>query len=211
MSQKGDRRTMQLRRTLLSAAITTALVLGLSSCGGKDDATQQPPVSDPPASTPSTPKPSVTPAVPTAAANAKVLADYQTFVATRTRGFLSNSPTFPYEDVMTGEALQAQKAGMTGAYDIGTKYSGAARFLKAHVVSLNLQAKPATAKVQACILDSLASTSKSGKKTGGTPQEVSTDDQMVLVGGKWKTSINRTLDKTAAGCTKISGHVTKRG
>jgi len=192
---------MQLRRTLLSAAITTALILGLSSCGSKDDATQQPPASDTPASTP-TPTTTPTPVDPTAAAKAKVLADYQTFVATRTRGFLSNSPTFPYEDVMTGEALQAQKAGMTGAYDIGTKYSGTARFIKAHVVSLNLQAKPATAKVQACILDSLASTSKSGKKTGGTPQEVATDDQMVLVGGKWKTSINRTLDKTAAGCTK---------
>jgi hypothetical protein len=134
------------------------------------------------------------------AAKAKVLADYRTFVATRARGFVSNSPTFPYEDVMTGEALQAQKAGMTGAYEIGTKYSGSARFLRARVLSLNLQAKPATAKVQACILDSLASTSKSGKKQGGTPQEVSTDDQMVLVGGRWKTSVTKTLDKAAAGC-----------
>jgi hypothetical protein len=195
-------RAMLLRRTLLGSVVAAGLILGLTGCGGDDQASQPTPLSDTPSATPFSPTPSVTPrpADPTVAAKAKVLSDYQTFVATRARGFISNSPTFPYEDVMIGEALQAQKAGMTGAYEIGTKYSGSARFLRARVVSLNLQAKPATAKVQACILDSLASTSKSGKKQGGTPQEVSTDDQMALVGGKWKASVTKTLDKAAAGC-----------
>jgi hypothetical protein len=104
---------MQRRRTVFGSVIATGLILGLSSCGGNDHATQPTPVSDTPSPTVST-VPTPTPVDPVVAAKAKILADYKNYVAFRTRGFLSNDPVYPYEQVMTGNALQAMKSFVAG-------------------------------------------------------------------------------------------------
>jgi hypothetical protein len=194
---------MQLRRTLLSAAITTALVLGLSGCGSKDDATQQPSVSDTPSPTaPTVSKSTPTPVDPVVAAKATVLADYKSFTVFRTRGFLSNDPVYPFEQAMTGNALKAMKSVMTGMNMLGRKYTGNLTFLKGSVVVLNLKAKPATATVQACAMDALVLRDKKGKALTGAPAKVSTNDKMVLVGKLWKVTETTTYDQNSAGCTR---------
>jgi hypothetical protein len=143
--------------------------------------------------------PTPTAADPVTAAKAKVMADYKDFVATRSRGFVSNNPTFPYEQAMTGNALAAMKAVVTGAHEIGTRYSGGLRFIKGEVAALNLKATPATATVRACVFDGLKATSKSGKVTSSS-MEVSKEDRLVLVGGRWKAIETKTLSKGEPGC-----------
>lgn len=127
------------------------------------------------------------------------MADYKNFVATRSRGIVTNDPTFPYEQIMTGNALSATKSVATGANMIGTKYSGSVRFIKGEVVALDLKAKPATATVQACVFDGLSTKSKSGKVTSSST-EVSREDRMVLVDGIWKATETKSLSKESPGC-----------
>jgi hypothetical protein len=190
---------MRIRRTAFGMALATALALGASSCGGDD---KTPRTADTPSITSSTPPPTPTPTPvdPTAAAKTKIMADYQSYIAVRSRGIVSNDPTFPYEQVMAGRALAAVKSVVAGSQMIGTKYSGNIRFVKGHVATLNLKAKPATATVQACIFDGLKATSKSGKVTSSSI-ETSTNDRLVLVGGRWKATETQSLDKSAPGCS----------
>ncbi|WP_165952841.1 hypothetical protein, partial [Kribbella albertanoniae] len=145
------------------------------------------------------PKPTPTPVDPTVAAKAKVLADYKRFIDIKARGYVSNIPTFPYEQVMTGDALAATKSVVAGAELAGIKYSGASRFLRGEVTALNLKAKPATATVQACVFDGLKSTSKRGKVTS-LQDELSREDQMVLLDGHWKATETNAFDKSKGGC-----------
>jgi hypothetical protein len=178
---------MPLRRTAFGTVVATGLILGLSSCGGHDQAA--PSADDTPLVPVSTPTPTPTKTVdPTAAAKAKVLADYQRFTSVRGQGWLSNKPSYPYEEVMTGEALSAQKAVVTGADLIGTKYSGSLKFIKGSVVALNLKAKPATATVRSCVRDALVAKTKAGKTISAPPSYVSREDRMVLVAGRWKAT-----------------------
>jgi hypothetical protein len=189
---------MQLRRTVFGSVIATGLILGLSGCGGNDHATQPTPVSDTPPPTAS-PLATPTPVDPEAAAKAKVMADYKTYIAARSRGIASNNPTFPYDQVMTGNALSAIRSVVTGSQMAGTKYSGGIRFVKGKVASLNISAKPATAIVQACIYDGLKATSKSGK-VASSSIETSSEDHLVLIDGRWKATETKSLDKTEPGC-----------
>ena len=190
---------MQLRRTVFGTVVVTGLVLGLSSCGGNDHATQPTPVSDTPSST--APSVSTPPPVdPVAAAKAKVLADYQRFVSVRGLGWVSNKPSYPYEQVMTGEALSAMKAVVTGADLAGTKYSGNVKFIKGSVVTLDLKAKPATATVRACVHDALVAKTKAGKTISAPPAYVSREDRMALVAGRWKTSDTKSTGEDSNEC-----------
>jgi hypothetical protein len=187
---------MTIRRTVFGVALATASLLAISSCGGED---KPPQTVGTPSATSSTPTPTPTPVDPTVVAKAKVLADYKNFIAVRSKGITSNDPTFAYDQVMTGVALAATKSVASGSQMIGTKYSGSVRFIKGQVVSLNLKAKPATATVHACVFDSLSSRTKSGKvNTAST--EVSRQDQMVLIGNRWKASFTKSLSKDAPGC-----------
>ncbi len=187
---------MKIRQTVCGTTMALGLLLGTTACGG--DANTQPPAEQPLVFT-TAPKSTPTPVDPTVAAKAKVLADYKRFIDTQSRGFVSNSPTFPYEQVMTGKALASTKSVMAGAQLAGLKYGGSIRFLRGEVSSLNLKAKPATATVQACIDDRLTSTSKTGKVTrsGG---KASTRDELVLVDGGWKASNTQTLKESEPGC-----------
>lgn len=187
---------MRIRQIVCSATMAFGLLLGATACGGDDKA--QPPAEQP-NPTPTAPKPTPTPVDPTAAAKAKIMADYKVFIDTKTRGFLSNHPTFPYEQVMTGNALAATKSVVAGAELMGMKYSGSAKFLRGRVSKLNLKAKPATATVESCIFDGLKATSKRGKVTT-LQDEVSREDQMVLIDGHWKATETAGLDKSTGGC-----------
>ncbi|WP_405059691.1 hypothetical protein OG474_44155 [Kribbella sp. NBC_01505] len=133
------------------------LLVGGSACGGDDKALAPAEQATP---TPSTPKPSPTPVDPTVAAKAKIMADYKVFIDTQSEGFVSNSPSFPFERVMTGEALASARLLMGGSQLAGTKYGGSLRFLTGEVSEVNLEAKPATATVVGCIVDGLTATSK---------------------------------------------------
>jgi hypothetical protein len=194
---------MQLRRTLFGLVVAAGLLFSLAGCGGTDHGTQPTPVSDTPSPTVSTiPTPTPTPAGPVAAAKAKAIADYKNYVAFQSRGFVSNDPAYPYEQVMTGNALQAMKSVVGGMNLAGSKYSGSTTFLKGSVVALNLKAKPATATVQACVQDALVLKNKKGKTLTEPPAKVSTNDRLVLVGTKWKVTETTTYDAHAAGCTR---------
>jgi hypothetical protein len=190
---------MPLGRALVGSVVAAGVLLGLSACGSDEKAT--PLSSDTPSPTPSSPtaSPTPTPVDPTLAVKAKIMADYKNSIATQSHGIVSNNPAFPYEQVMTGNALASIKAVMTGSYNIGTKYTGGVRFIKGKVTALNLKATPATATVQACVFDGLKATSKRGKVTSAST-EVSRHDRMVLIGGRWKATETTTLEKGAPGC-----------
>lgn len=185
-------------RTAFGMMLAIGLVLGVGGCGGEDKAPQS---ADTPSATVSTASPTPTPtaADPSAAVKAKIMADYKLSIETQSRGIVSNRPTYPYEQVLTGNALSALRSVVTGAQMIGTKYSGDIRFVKGKVATLNLTTKPATATVQACVFDGLKATSKSGKVTSSATQ-VSREDQLVLVAGRWKATETKSLDKGAPGC-----------
>jgi hypothetical protein len=191
---------MPLRRTLLGSIVATGLLIGLTSCGSDDDASRSTPVSNTPSSPTST-APTSTPVDPTATAKAKVLADYQAYVTFRVRGLVSNDPTYPYGQVMTGNALQATKSVTTGMQLSGRKFSGSYTYIKGSVVALNLKAKPATATVQACATDAVMLKDKTGKALT-SPAKVSTNDRLVLVAGRWKVTETTTLDEHGEGCTR---------
>jgi hypothetical protein len=175
--------------------------LGLSACGGGDDTTTQPTGS--PLVETSSPAPSATPTPtpvdPTVAAKAKVMADYKLAIATQGRGIVSNHPAFPYQQVLTGNALSKLKSAMSGAQLAGVKYSGQVRFVKGEVTALNLKAKPATATVQSCVFDGLKATSKTGKVTASSG-DTSRADELVLVDGRWKITESESFEKTEPGC-----------
>ena len=179
--------------------VTMGLVLSVGGCGGAGKATSS--ATDTPLVPVSSPSPSApsTPVDPAAVVKAKVMSDYKTFVATRSRGIVSNNPTFPYEQVMTGNALSTIKSVMTGSRMAGTTYSGGLRFVKGHVSALNLRSKPATAIVQACVFDGLKATSKTGKVTTSSG-EISKQDRLVLIAGHWKATETQSLEKGAPGC-----------
>ncbi len=189
---------MTLRQTALGLAVASGLLVGMSACGG-DDKTAT--ASDLPTSVPTDASASATPTPvdPTAAAKVKVLKDYQEFLDVRARGLLSNSPGYPYEQVMTGNALQTAKSYVGGMALINAKFSGSYKYLQGSVVALNLKGKPATATVRACAMDSIILTSKAGKAQNEAAK-VSTDDDLVLTGGKWKVTETATLDDTGEGC-----------
>jgi hypothetical protein len=192
---------MPLRRTTFGTVVATGLILGLSGCGGHDQAA--PSANDTPLLPVSTPIPTPTPTPtvdPTAAAKAKVLADYRHFTSVSGQGWLSNKPSYPYEQVMTGEALSAQKAVVTGADLIGTKYSGSLKFIKGSVVALDLKAKPATATVRACVHDALVAKTKAGKTVSPPPAYVSREDRMVLVAGRWKATDTKATEEDPDEC-----------
>ena len=131
---------MTLRQTALGLAVASGLLVGMSACGG-DDKTAT--ASDLPTSVPTDASASATPTPvdPTAAAKAKVLKDYQEFLDVRARGLLSNSPGYPYEQVMTGNALQTAKSYVGGMALINAKFSGSYKYLQGSVVALNLKAQ----------------------------------------------------------------------
>ncbi|WP_432887890.1 hypothetical protein ACQPYH_06255 [Kribbella sp. CA-245084] len=184
------------------AVLAAGLVTGLGACGGQADTAAQAPETPlvPTSSSPTSVRPSPAPADPTVAAKAKIMADYKAYVAARSNGTVTNKPSYPYEQVMTGNALSVLKSLLTGAYLGGTTYGGSIRFVKGHVAALNLKSKPATATVYGCVIDNLTATSKSGKirRSGGI--QLSTHDQLVLVGGRWKTTETHSLNKGAPGC-----------
>jgi hypothetical protein len=192
---------MPLRQKLLGAIVATGLVLGLSACGGDDKPTGSTPISTAPSPT-ATPTPTPTPVDPTVAAKAKIMADYETYVAFRARGFASNNPTYPYEQMMAGNALQAMKSVTAGMQMVGRKYSGTMIYLKGSVAVLNLKAKPATATVQACVMDNLVLKDKKGKALTKGPAKVATDDKLVQVGTQWKVTETTTYSDASAGCTR---------
>ncbi|GAA2843717.1 hypothetical protein [Kribbella solani] len=194
---------MSSARTLSGAVLAACLVAGLAGCGGadKDKAAETPqtpllPASAPPSSATPTPKP----VDPTTAAKTKILADYKAYVAAKSSGMVSNRPSYPFEQHMTGNALSAMKSQMGGMYLIETKYGGNIIFVKGRVAALNLKAKPATATVYGCVISNLTSRSKTGKvrKDGGL--RASTHDQLVLVGGTWKVTENQSNKPQDPGC-----------
>lgn len=198
MSQIGEGRAMPLRQKLLGAIVATGLVLSLSACGGDDK-----PSGSVPATTPlPTPTPTPTPVDPSVAAKTKIIADYKNYVAFQSRGVVSNHATYPYDQVMTGNALQAIKSVTAGMEMIGRKYSGSLTFLKGSVVALNLKTKPATATVQACEMDALVLKDKKGKTLSKGPRKVATNDKLVLVGSRWMVTETTTLSEASAGCTR---------
>ncbi|WP_405059688.1 hypothetical protein OG474_44140 [Kribbella sp. NBC_01505] len=186
---------MKIRHIACTTTLAVGLLLGATACGGSDKKSLPP--TDQPTTT--TPKPTPTPVDPTVAAKAKIIADYKVFIDIQTRGLVSNSPTFPFEQVMTGNALASAKSVMGASLLAGTRYSGSARFLRAEVSQLNLKAKPATATVQACVFDGLKATSKKGKVTS-LQDELSRHDQMMLIDGHWKATETTGLNKTQPGC-----------
>lgn len=201
MSQIGEGRAMPLCQKLLGAIVATGLILGLSACGGDDKPTGSTPVSTTPLPS-ATPTPTPTPVDPTVAAKAKIVTDYQNYIAARSRGLVSNNPTYPYDQVMTGNALQAMKSVTAGNQMIGRKYSGSVTYLKGTVTALNLKTKPATATVQACITDKLVLKDKKGKTLTGPPSNLSTSDKLALVGTQWKITETASEDASGPGCSR---------
>lgn len=184
-------------RTLLSTILVTGLILGTASCSGDDQTTSSAPVSNTP---PSTPSPIPTTVDPVAAAKAKVITDYELFINFRSQGWISNKPSFPYEEVMTGKALTSMKAVVTGAGQAGTKYSGTVQFVKGSVVAIDIEATPATATVKACVHDALVAKTKTGKTVSAPPAYVAREDRMTLVAGRWKASETKSTGEDSKGC-----------
>jgi hypothetical protein len=192
---------MPLRQTLLGAIVAAGLIFGLSACGDGEKAAGPTPVSDTPSPT-ATPTPTPTPVDPIVAAKAKIIADYKNYVAVRSRGLASNNPTYPYDQAMTGNALQAMKSVAAGNQMIGRKASGSVTYLKGTVTALNLKTKPASATVQACIMDKLVLKDKKGKVLTDPPAKISTSDKLVLVGTQWKITETASEDAAGAGCSQ---------
>lgn len=191
---------MTLRQTALGLAVAGGLLVGMTACGGDG---KTPTASDLPTSVPTStpPKATPTPVDPTAVAKAEVLKDYQEFLAFRARGMVSNNAVFPYEQMMTGNALRAARSYVGAMATVGSKFSGSYKYLKGSVVAVNLKAKPATASVQACAMDSLILTNKSGKQLT-EPAKVATDDKLILTGGRWKVTETFSGEPTGEGCTR---------
>ncbi|WP_405059690.1 hypothetical protein OG474_44150 [Kribbella sp. NBC_01505] len=185
---------MRIRRAVAGVVVVAGLVIGCSSRGS-----DTPQTAGTPSGAPTTPSPTPTPVDPTEVAKAQIMADYKVFIDTQSKGFVSNHPTFPYEEVMTGKALASTKSVMAASELAGTKYAASLRFLRGEVFSLNLKATPSTAMVYGCIFDGLTATSKKGKVTPAAG-EVSTHDQVTMVDGRWKASDTDTLKKTEPGC-----------
>jgi hypothetical protein len=192
---------MPLRRTGFGSIAATALILGLSGCGSDEHATPRP-VSDTPQVTSSSPasSPPPTPVDPAAAAKAKVMSDYKYFVAFWTKGTLSGDPTYPYEQTMAGEALRVTKSASTADHLRGIKFSGSTSFLRGSVVALDLKAKPATARVQACELDQISGVDSKGKRAYNPAGQVSTDITLTLLGGRWKVTGQAVAGKDEGAC-----------
>jgi hypothetical protein len=191
---------MTLRRTAVGLAAVVGILFGLSACGDGDQATQS--ASQTPPVTPLSPTPSVTPTPvdPTEAARAKVLADYKHFVTFWTAGTISGDPTYPYEQVMAGEALRVTKSASTADHIRGIKFSGSTKFLRGSVVKLDLNAKPSTARVQSCELDQISGVDKKGKQAYKPSGQVSTDITLALMDGRWKVTGQAITGKNEGAC-----------
>lgn len=170
---------MTFRRAVVSLTITAALTVGITGCSGNDQTS--PPVTDTPSSTTPTP----TPVDPTAAAKAKVLADYAVATNFRAQGMLSNQPTYPYQRWLTGNALQTAKSVGSGMQLSGRKYTGSFKYLKGTVAALNLKTKPATATVEGCVYSGIVLRDKKGTVVSDPPSNLTTNDQLVLIGQRW--------------------------
>jgi hypothetical protein len=191
---------MTFRRAVLSLTMTAALIAVVTGCGGSDQTS--PPVTDTPSSTTPapTPTPTPTPVDPTVAAKKKILADYAAYATFSANGLLSNRPTFPYEQRMTGNALQAIKSVTAGMEMTGRRFTGSYKYLKGTVVALNLKTEPATATVRGCAYDAIVLRDKKGKVLTDPPSKTSTKDQLVLIGQRWMVTETQTLDAADGGC-----------
>ena len=189
---------MPLRRTVFGWVVSAALVVGVTGCGGSDEVTPKPVSGTPPVS-PSSPTRSK-PVDPTTVAKSRALADYQYFVAFWTKGKLSGNPTYPYDQVMTGEALQLTNSVATADELRGITASGSVKYLRGSVVALNLSAKPSIARVQSCELDQITGVDKKGGQVYRPVGEVSSDTTLTLVGGRWKVSRKAVSGKEDGAC-----------
>ena len=187
---------MTIRRTMFGVALATGLALGASGCGG-DDKTPQ--TADTPSVTSPTPPPTPT-ADPSSAATAKVLADFQHYVVVWSKGKTSGGATYPYEQVMTGQALKVTKSVASADRLRGIKAAGNLTFVRGSVVALNLRAKPSTAMVQACLLDEISGTDKKGTKVYKPAGKVSADVTLNLVDTTWKVASTALTEKGVDAC-----------
>lgn len=189
---------MPLRRTVSGLAAATGLLFSLSACGDNDQTA--PPPADSPATSSSTPSATPTPVDPTTAAKTKALADYQYFVTFWTKGKTSGNPAYPYDEVMTGEALKLTKSVATADDLRGIKATGAVKFLRGSVASVDLAAKPATARVLSCELDQITGVDKKGKQVYRPVGEISSDTTLALVGDRWKVTRKTVSGKDEGAC-----------
>lgn len=185
---------------MFGMALAIGLVLGVVGCSGDDTSPQS--ADTPSAATSSTP---VTPSATqsqdaSSAAKVKALADYKYFVAVWTKGRTSGNPAYPYDQVMTGKALQMTKSVATADDLRGIKATGTVTFLRGSVVALDLKAKPATATVRSCELDRMSGVDKKGTQVYRPGGEVSTETTMALVGNRWKVSNKAVSGKDEGAC-----------
>lgn len=198
MSQIGEGRTMPLRRTLLGSIVATGLILGIGGCGGEG---KTPQTADTPSVTSSTTSATPTPSEdPTAAARAKVLADFQQYVLVWSKGKTTGGATYPYEQVMTGQALKVTKSVASADHLRGIRATGSVTFVRGSVVALNLRAKPSTARVQGCLLDQISGTDKKGTKVYKPTGKVSADVTLNLVDTTWKVASTGLTEKGVDAC-----------
>jgi hypothetical protein len=151
--------------------------------------------------------PASTPLDPTTAAKRKALAAYQYFVTFWTKGKVGGNPTYPYDHVMTGDALQLTKSVASADQLRGIKASGSVKFLRESVVALKLTAKPSTARVQSRELDQTTGIDKKGRQVHQPVGEVSSDTALTLVGGRWtvtRKAISGKEDGACAGQLPVS-------
>lgn len=163
------------------------LALLVEGCGGSDKAD---PATSLPTMTPSATTPSVAPTPtlvdPSTAAKTKVLAAYERYLNLFHQGLVKGGPNFRLEPVMTGEALAAAQSYFTFHKGFRqNRFSGTAKLVSSKVTAINLQAKPATATVSACIDEKFTGTNKSGKRFAAPAGMIFKRDKLKLVGGRW--------------------------
>ena len=188
-----------------ATAAAIGLLLTLGACGGSDHpaatSNQTPIIPSTPVKAPTT-KPTPRPADPTAAARAKVLADYAVFYAHFMKGLRYGGVTYPYQTVMIDPALSAAKDNQTFFKGLrGAKVSGNGQLLESRVSDIQLSGKPPTATVVACVTDNLTAVDKKGKVIARPPGKISRRDMLKLVKGRWMVYSTESRDKSY-GCTK---------
>ncbi|MDX6235736.1 MAG: hypothetical protein QOG10_551 [Kribbellaceae bacterium] len=179
-----------------------SLLLTLGACGGSNEAsptTSQTPIVPTSTAARSTIEPT---ADPTVAARTQILADYGRYRTSFLKGVMTGGVSYRYEQVMTGEALTVTKQYIAAYKGLrGTKFTGTLQILESRVSALNLQSKPATATVQACIVDNVIGTDKAGKRVVTPPGKISAIDQLKLINGRWMVYARAAKNKSV-GCTQ---------
>jgi hypothetical protein len=169
-----------------AAAAAIGLLLTAASCGGGNDraeAASDTPIipTTPVAATTATPT-----ADPTAAAKAKVLADYSRFFAVNQKGLRDGGVSYPYEQIMVEPALGAAKRYQAYVKGVrGARVSGSSKLLEARISASDLFGKQPTATVIACAMDNLKAVDKFGKVLASPPGKISRLDKFKLVKGRW--------------------------